>query len=51
MSRSGGVDIVTGDGLADALRGVESVIDVASGPSPEQHAATEFFTPAARNLH
>ena len=50
MSRSGGVDVVTGNGLAEALEGVECVIDVASGPSPEQGAATEFFTAAARNL-
>lgn len=50
MSRSGGVDVVTGDGLAQALAGVECVIDVASGPSPDQDAATEFFTAAARNL-
>ena len=42
MSRSGGVDLVTGDGLAEALAGVECVIDVASGPSPDQEAATEF---------
>ena len=51
MSRSTGVDVVTGDGLAEALAGVECVIDVASGPSPDQEAATEFFTAAARNLH
>ena len=50
MSRSGGVDVVTGDGLAEALAGVECIIDVASGPSPEQEAATQFFTAAARNL-
>ena len=51
MSRSSGVDIVTGDGLADALAGVECVIDVASGSSPDEAAATDFFTSAARNLH
>jgi uncharacterized protein YbjT (DUF2867 family) len=51
ISRSSGVDVVTGDGLAEALVGVESVIDVATGASPEQEAATEFFTRAARNLH
>jgi uncharacterized protein YbjT (DUF2867 family) len=51
MSRSSGVNVVTGDGLAEALEGVECVIDVASGPSPDQEAATEFFTAAARNLH
>jgi uncharacterized protein YbjT (DUF2867 family) len=51
MSRSGGVDVITGEGLAAALTGVECIIDVATGPSPEQQAATEFFTAAARNLH
>src|SRR5436190_3922242 len=51
MSRSSGVDVVTGDGLAEALAGVECVIDVATGSSPDQEAAREFFTAAARNLH
>ena len=51
MSRSSGVDVVTGDGLAEALAGVECVVDVATGSSPEQEAATEFFATAARNLH
>jgi len=51
MSRSSGVDVVTGDGLAEAMAGVECIIDVASGPSPDQEAATQFFTAAARNLH
>ena len=50
MSRSGGVDVLTGDGLAEALEGVECIIDVATQPSPDQQAATEFFTAAARNL-
>jgi uncharacterized protein YbjT (DUF2867 family) len=50
ISRSGGVDVVTGHGLADALAGVECVIDAATGPSPDQQAATEFFTAATRNL-
>ena len=50
MSRSSGVDVVSGDGLAQALAGVECIIDVATGPSPDQAAATEFFTAAARNL-
>jgi uncharacterized protein YbjT (DUF2867 family) len=50
MSRSSGVDVVTGRGLTEALSGVECVIDVATGPSPDQEAATEFFTAAARNL-
>jgi uncharacterized protein YbjT (DUF2867 family) len=50
MSRASGVDLVTGHGLAEALAGVECIIDTASGPSPEQAAATAFFTAAARNL-
>jgi uncharacterized protein YbjT (DUF2867 family) len=51
MSRATGVDLVTGDGLADALAGVECVIDTASWPSSDQTAATEFFKAATRNLH
>jgi len=34
MSRSGGIDLITGDGLAQARTGVECVIDTATGPSP-----------------
>jgi hypothetical protein len=30
---------------------VECIVDTATGPSPDQQAATEFFTSAARNLH
>ncbi len=51
ISRSTGVDVITGVGLEEALIGVECVIDAATGPSPDQKAATEFFTAAARNLH
>jgi uncharacterized protein YbjT (DUF2867 family) len=50
MARASGVDVATGKGLAEALRGVEGVIDVASGPT-DQQGATEFFTAASRNLH
>jgi uncharacterized protein YbjT (DUF2867 family) len=50
ISRSSGVDVITGEGLADALNGAEVIVDVATGPSPEQEAATEFFTTAAKNL-
>ena len=50
MSRTSGVDLITGKGLDGALAGVEVVIDAATGPSPDQKAATEFFTTAARNL-
>ena len=50
ISRSAGVDVISGDGLAAALAGVDAVIDVATGPSPEEDAATKFFTTAAQNL-
>jgi uncharacterized protein YbjT (DUF2867 family) len=50
MSRSSGVDVVTGAGLSAALAGAECIVDVATGPSQDQEAATAFFTAAARNL-
>ena len=50
IARSRGVDVVTGAGLDEALSGAEVVIDAATGPSPDERAATEFFTAAARNL-
>src|SRR5437763_5332013 len=50
MSRANGVDVITGDGLASALAGVECIIDAATGPEAEEKAATAFFTTAAGNL-
>lgn len=51
MARSTGVDVVTGEGLAEALAGVDIVIDTASTPSPDEKEAIEFFTASAKNLH
>ena len=51
MSRSSGVDVITGDGLAEALAGVNTIIDVTTGPSPDKDEATRFFTAASENLH
>ncbi len=52
MARALGVDVITCEGLAEALAGVECVIDAAAGgPSTDPEAATEFFTQSARNLH
>jgi uncharacterized protein YbjT (DUF2867 family) len=51
ISRSAGVDVITGDGLAEAVSDARVIIDVTAGPGNEQRAATEFFTTAARNLH
>ena len=50
MSRSTGVDVVTGEGLSEALAGVDTIVDAASWPTNEQGPATEFFIAAARNL-
>jgi uncharacterized protein YbjT (DUF2867 family) len=50
ISRTHGVDVISGRGLAEALAGVECIVDTATGPSPEQQAATEFFETAAKNL-
>jgi uncharacterized protein YbjT (DUF2867 family) len=50
MSRAAGVDVVTGEGLDQALEGVDVIIDAATGPSPEEEAATQFFVAAAGNL-
>ena len=50
ISRRDGVDVITGEGLPATLEGVDLIIDAATGPSPDQAEATEFFTTAARNL-
>jgi uncharacterized protein YbjT (DUF2867 family) len=50
IARSTGVDVITGAGLAEALDGVEIVIDATTPPTPDEQAAIEFFTTAARNL-
>lgn len=51
ISRSHGIDLMTGVGLQQALTGVEAVIDAATSPSPDEAEATAFFTTATRNLH
>jgi uncharacterized protein YbjT (DUF2867 family) len=50
IARSTGVDVVSGEGLDQALAGAETIIDTATGPSSDQGAATEFFTASARNI-
>ena len=50
ISRSRGVDVISGVGLDEALAGVETIVDTATGPSPDQQEATAFFTASARNL-
>src|SRR5262249_57210057 len=48
IARSKGIDVVTGEGLDRALAGVDTIIDTATGPEPDEKAATEFFTASAR---
>ena len=50
IARSTGVDVITGAGLAEALERVECIIDATTAPTPDEQAAIEFFTTAARNL-
>lgn len=50
LSRSQGVDLVTGRGLDAALEGVDAVIDTANVSTLNAEAATEFFTTATGNL-
>jgi uncharacterized protein YbjT (DUF2867 family) len=51
MSRATGVDVITREGLAEALTGVRTIIDAASWHASDGDAATEFFRTATRNLH
>ena len=49
-SPSSGVNTLTGEGLAEALRGADVVVDVANSPSFEDAAALNFFETSGRNL-
>lgn len=49
-SRSSGVDVLTGDGLADALAGADALVDVTNSPSFEAEAVMHFFTTSATNI-
>jgi uncharacterized protein YbjT (DUF2867 family) len=45
-----GVNSLTGEGLADALRGASVVVDVTNAPSWEDTAVLKFFDTSTRNL-
>ena len=49
-SRRSGVDVVTGAGLAEALKGASVVVDVTSAPSFEDAAVMKFFKTSTHNL-
>jgi uncharacterized protein YbjT (DUF2867 family) len=50
ISRSLGVDLSTGEGLDDALTGVEAVIDATNGPARDRTETVDFFHTATGNL-
>jgi uncharacterized protein YbjT (DUF2867 family) len=50
LSRYGGVDLVTGAGVAQALAGADAVIDVSNVETMRTEAAVSFFAGATRNL-
>lgn len=45
-----GVNTVTGEGLAEAVKGAQVVIDLSNSPSFEDRAVLEFFDKSGRNL-
>jgi uncharacterized protein YbjT (DUF2867 family) len=45
-----GVNTLTGEGLADAMRGASVVVDVSNSPSFEDAAVLKFFETSTRNL-
>lgn len=49
-SPSKGINTITGEGLAEALKGANIVVDVANSPSFEDKAVLEFFETSGRNL-
>lgn len=49
-SPNGGVNTITGEGLAEVLAGAQTVIDLANSPSFEDKAVLEFFETSGRNL-
>ena len=45
-----GVDTLTGQGLANALKGASVVVDVSNSPSWDDAAVLNFFTTSTRNI-
>lgn len=50
ISRASGADLLSGEGLADALRGASAVIDASSTSSTSTKQSLAFFGTATRNL-
>ena len=45
-----GVNLLTGEGLAEALEGAQVVVDVANAPAWDDAAVLDFFETSSRNL-
>jgi len=50
LSRATGMDVYTGRGLADALRGTDALIDVTNNPSQDMAEIVDFFGTVTKNL-
>jgi uncharacterized protein YbjT (DUF2867 family)/nitrite reductase/ring-hydroxylating ferredoxin subunit len=49
-SPNSGVNTITGEGLAEVLKGASVVVDVSNSPSFEDAAVLKFFSTSTRNL-
>ena len=49
-SRSTGADVLTGEGLADALTGADVLVDLTNSPSFDDDPVMDFFTRSSANL-
>src|SRR5690242_8440546 len=49
-SPKSGVNSITGEGLAEALKGASAVVDVTNSPSWEDAAVLKFFETSTRTL-
>jgi len=49
-SRESGVDVLTGDGLVEALAGADALVDVVNSPSFADDPVMRFFTTSTTNL-
>jgi uncharacterized protein YbjT (DUF2867 family) len=49
-SPSHGIDVISGEGLIEALEGTDIVIDLSNSASPDDQTALTFFCTAGKNL-
>lgn len=49
-SRESGVDVLTGEGLGEALAGADALVDVVNSPSFDDDPVMHFFTTSTTNL-